>query len=91
MTQFEKDVYNNLSSISERLGKIETKLNADYAELHGNGKPGLIKEVETINRKLTAIDVKNTLNAGVVSTIIGILAWIITTVIAIYGAFKHGG
>lgn len=91
MTQFEKDVYDKLTNISERLGKIETKLNADYAELHGNGKPGLIKEVETINKKLTAIDVKNTLNAGVVSTIIGILAWIITTIIAVYGAIRHGG
>ena len=91
MTQFEKDVYNNLVTINERLGKIETKLNADYTELHGNGKPGLIKEVENINRKLTAISVKNTLNAGVVSTLIGVLAWVVTTAIAIYGAFRHGG
>jgi hypothetical protein len=37
------------------------------------------------------MDVKNTLNAGVVSTLIGVLAWIITTIIAIYGAIKHGG
>lgn len=89
MTQFEKDVYDKLTNISERLGKIETKLNADYAELHGNGKPGLIKNVEDINRKLSNMDVKATLNAGVISTIIGVIAWLITTLIALYGALKH--
>lgn len=91
MTQFEKDVYENFRKIDSRLTKIETNLETDYHELYGNGKPGLIKEVANINKKLTIMDVKNTLNAGVVSTLIGVLAWIITTVIAIYGAIKHGG
>ena len=41
LNKFEKDVI-------DRLGRIETKLDNDYKALHGNGKPGLLDRVTTL-------------------------------------------
>ena len=45
MTAFEKEVI-------DRLGRIETKLDADYRALHGNGRPGVIDRVSDLEGKV---------------------------------------
>lgn len=46
MTSFEKDVI-------DRLGRIETKLDNDYRAIHGNGHPGLLDRVSSVEQRLT--------------------------------------
>lgn len=49
MTPFERDVI-------DRLGRIETKLNADFATLHGNGQPGLVQKQAALETRVSAIE-----------------------------------
>ena len=53
MDEFQRDVI-------DRLGRIETKLDNDYKALHGNGKPGLLDRVTTLEseNKLAVDNVK---------------------------------
>jgi len=45
MTDFERDVI-------DRLGRIETKLDADFRALHGNGHPGLLDRVALLESEM---------------------------------------
>lgn len=73
--EFEKEVL-------QRLTAIEVKLDADYRALHGNGKKGILDRVADIENKIYS--------GGVLYRIIvGIIAWLTTTAIAIYGAIKN--
>jgi len=47
-TDFEREVI-------DRLARIETKLDADYRELHGNGRPGLIQRVGELEGDLEEV------------------------------------
>ena len=49
MNDFEREVI-------DRLGRIETKLDADYHALHGNGRPGVIDRVATIESKVALLE-----------------------------------
>ena len=68
--------------VLQRLTAIEVKLNADYRALHGNGKKGILDRVSDIENKIYS--------GGVLyRVIVGIIAWIVTTAIALYGAIKN--
>ena len=58
MNDFEREVL-------ERLARIETKMDADFRILHGNGKPGLIGRVEHLEKREAAARLA-----------IGVLCWI---------------
>ena len=49
MTDFERDVI-------DRLGRIETKLDADFRTLHGNGHPGLLDRVDELEKEMSALN-----------------------------------
>ena len=40
--------------VIDRLARIETKLDADYTALHGNGKPGLLDRVSKLENSMYA-------------------------------------
>ena len=68
--------------VLQRLTAIEVKLDADYRALHGNGKKGILDRVNDIENKIYS--------GGVLyRVIVGIIAWIVTTAIALYGAIKN--
>ena len=68
--------------VLQRLTAIEVKLDADYRALHGNGKKGILDRVSDIENKIYS--------GGVLyRVIVGIIAWIVTTAIALYGAIKN--
>ncbi len=48
MTDFEKEVI-------DRLGRIETKLDADFRAIHGNGKPGLVDKVAELSAQVVRL------------------------------------
>jgi len=68
--------------VIERLARIEEQLKADYKALHGNGKKGLIDRVSKL---------ENSFYAGgmIYRVLVGIVAWVITTAVAIYAAVKN--
>lgn len=49
MRNFERDVI-------DRLGRIETKLDADYRVLHGNGHPGLVEKTGDHDKRILALE-----------------------------------
>ena len=45
-----------LLQIWAKLGEIDTKLNADYRALHGNGTPGLVDKHNELEKKVLALE-----------------------------------
>ena len=79
MVTFEKDVI-------DRLGRIETKLDHDYHTLHGgDGQPGLIQKQDALSCRVQTLEENK--NHGIAT--LGLVGWIITTLIALYGAVRH--
>ncbi len=76
MSSFEREVI-------DRLGRIETKVDADFRVLYGNGKPGLIKEVSDLCARILRIEESHTTEESTVGKHAGIVAWIISTIIAV--------
>lgn len=88
MTQTEQKIMDLLIDIQSKVSSISAKVQNDYQALHGNGKPGLIKEVEELTKRVIAIEVKDdakNTTAGKVAVVVG---WIITTCIALAALFK---
>ena len=68
--------------VIDRLARIETKLDADYTALHGNGKPGLLDRVSKL---------ENSMYAGgfLYRTIVSFIAWLVALAVAVYAALKN--
>lgn len=49
MSPFEREVI-------DRLGRIETKLDADFRTLHGNGQPGLVQKHDTLGARVDRLE-----------------------------------
>ena len=47
---FEVDVIARLTAIQAEISSLKGKLNEDYKHLHGNGSPGLINRVSTLEQ-----------------------------------------
>ena len=75
-----EEIVKALASIETRLDKIEETLSSIDKALNGNGRPGVIERVTSLEKAEEGSN-KN----------LGVLGWIITTLIAVYAAFiKHG-
>ena len=80
MTSFERDVI-------DRLGRIETKLDADFRALHGNGRPGLIDKHTMLEDRVQVLEDQHkseSKHLGLVAVVVGFL---INGAISVYGAF----
>ena len=83
MTKFEQDVI-------DRLGRIETKLDADYRALHGNGSPGLVTKTAELESKLAAMSERMDAHEKSGGRIIAFIGWCLTAITAVYAAiFKQ--
>lgn len=82
MSNFEQEVI-------DRLARIETKLDADYRALHGNGKPGLIEELDCVKHRVQSLEDYHKTHDKGAGKLAQIVGWIATTAIAAYAAFKH--
>lgn len=79
----DEDIVKELSAISEQLKTIFIKLDEIKATLHGNGRPGLVERV-------TTLEVSGNTKSGVVEKIIQWGCLIATAIVAVYGSFlKH--
>ena len=52
------EIKDQIGTINVALGKIDTKLDADYHALYGNGKPGLIHEVVELTKRVIKLEEK---------------------------------
>ena len=96
MTQFEKDVYdrfddlkNALSTLEKTVVTLKDHLDADYSALHGNGKPGLLAEHQDLEKRVHTLELKDESNRGFTAWILNFIAWVVTTVVAVYAAIKN--
>ena len=78
------EIKDDLGKINVKLGKIDTKLDADYHEIHGNGKPGILTKLEDINTRVTKLEEKNK-HTGTLWIVLGFLA---NALIALASFFK---
>lgn len=72
-----------LARMDERLKNIDESIKNTYGLIHGNGQqPGLLSRVQTLE------DYHKNEN-GFFKKYGGILAWLGTTILALYSAIKH--
>ena len=76
-----KTIKNDISSINTELAEIKVKMSSVNKQIYGNGKKGLADRVT---------DIENALSSGglVWKAIVGFIAWVIATGIAVYAAIK---
>lgn len=82
MTDSERDKM--IMDIYADVQTVKTKLETDYRALYGNGSPGLVARVGEIEKKMAAMN-------SSASSVLRLLAWLATIVVAIYGAFFKKG
>lgn len=70
--------------------EIKTKLESDYRALYGNGQPGLVAKVASIERELAVARARSSWWGSALAGWLSILAWLVTTVIALASLFKRG-
>ena len=79
MTDTERDEL--LIRLDESTKEIKNKLKADYAHLHGNGRPGLLERVQKLEDWQAACQH----HYGAVAVVIG---FAVNAAIALYAALK---
>lgn len=82
MKNFEQEVI-------DRLARIETKLDADYRAIHGNGKPGLIEDLDSLKHRVQSLEDHHKNQDKGFGKLGQIVGWLITTAIACYAVIKH--
>lgn len=82
MTDSERDKM--IMDIYADVQTVKTKLETDYRALYGNGSPGLVARVTDIEKKLAAMN-------SSASSVLRLLAWLATVIVAIYAAFFKKG
>ena len=88
-TPFEQFVYSSLLEITADISEIKTKLNTDYKTLHGNGKLGLVDEVNNLKTEVNSIKLEQKISNSFTKKITLFIGWLVTTLIAIIALFKH--
>lgn len=71
-----------LREIYSAIKVIETKLDADYRALYGNGKPGLIADMEDAKRDIAILKAKQSWFGSAMAGWISFIAWLASTGIA---------
>ena len=80
LTDRERDTL--LIRMDEQLKQIHKALERDYKCLHGNGQPGLLQRVQQLENY-------HSNENGFLKKFGAIIAWIVTTALALYSVIKH--
>lgn len=68
--------------------EIKTKLESDYRALYGNGQPGLVAKVASIEQDVAVIKAKQSWWGSAIAGWLSVIAFIITTIISIIALVK---
>lgn len=68
--------------------EIKTKLESDYRALYGNGQPGLVAKVSSIEQDVAVIKAKQSWWGSAIAGWLSVIAFIITTIISIIALVK---
>ena len=79
MRPFEQEVI-------DRLGRIETKLDTDYRTLHGDGRPGLVDKLDTLEDRVRDLENQLAAKQRHWGAIAGAIGFVINAAIAVYAA-----
>lgn len=61
---------------------IKNNLENDYKAIHGNGKPGLLADMEYVKRELCLLKAKQSWWGSALAGWLSILAWLVSTAMA---------
>lgn len=76
-----------LLKVSNDISEIKTKISSINKALYGNGHPGLVDQVNDLDRRITTIEAESRGSKHSWVMIGGALAFIVSTVINILGMF----
>ena len=82
------EIKDEIGQINVELGKINTKLDADYLAIHGNGKPGLLSQVSNLSERLVKLEEKDRHN-GNMWIVIGFIVNALISLAALYVNYKR--
>lgn len=82
LSNFQREVLERLTRIEEQTIQQGKDIAAINKTLHGNGHPGVLDRVLTLE---TEADLQKEHKGGIYA----VIAWVVTTAIALYGALKH--
>lgn len=61
---------------------IKSNLENDYKALHGNGKPGLLADMEDAKRKICLLEARQSWWGSAIAGWISVIAWLVSTGVA---------
>lgn len=83
-----EDTETLIREIYAKVREIDTKLESDYRALYGNGQPGLVAKVASIEQDVAVIKAKQSWWGSAIAGWLSVIAFIITTVISIIALLK---
>ena len=83
------NINDKLSDIEKNISAIETKLENDFREIHGNGQPGLVQKVADLEKEVAMMKKEDKTKNDLLLWILNGVAWFVTTGLAVFGIF-HG-
>lgn len=90
MTKFEQEIFDRLGEVKASIARIETKLDADYRALHGNGSPGLVTRTGALEKAVATMSERMDAHERSGGRIVAFLGWLATAITAVYAAiFKQ--
>lgn len=80
-----------LLQMSKNLAEIKVKLDADYKALHGDGQPGLVSQVASLDKRISNVEMEISSSQKHSGTFWIVVGFIINALIALYGVLKNAG
>ncbi len=87
MTDHQRD--QKILEICETLADIKSKIYSDFNALYGNGKPGLIKDMEGITTRVAVLEEKEKSHQNRHGMLAAVIAFLVNTAVAVYAALKN--
>ena len=89
MTDHQRD--QKILEICTLLADIKSKVYQDYNAIYGNGKPGLIKDMEGITTRVAVLEEKEKSHQNRHGALAAVIAFLVNAAIALYAIIKSEG
>ena len=77
-----------LNDIEKKLVSVETKLDNDFREIHGNGQPGLVQKFNDLQTKVSNLETELKAKRGTLLLVLNAIAWFATFALGLFNFFS---
>lgn len=77
-----------LNDIEKKLVSVETKLDNDFREIHGNGQPGLVQKFNDLQTKVSNLETELKAKRGTLLWFLNAIAWFATFALGLFNFFS---